>query len=60
MPLLWRTEVIGWVNASRRKSELTIDAGFVSGKRPLEKSFLSQFEAESERLRQFLSYSEDS
>ena len=59
MPLLWRAEVIGWVNASRHSSELTIDAGFVSGKRPLEKSFASQFEAESERLRQFVSYSAD-
>jgi uncharacterized protein YcaQ len=59
MPLLWRAEVIGWVNASRHKTGLTIDAGFVSGKRPLEKSFSSQFEAESERLRQFLSCSED-
>jgi uncharacterized protein len=51
MPLLWKAEVIGWVNASR----LTIDAGFVSGKRPREKSFSLEFEAESERLRQFLS-----
>jgi uncharacterized protein len=59
MPLLWKAEVIGWVNASRRGSELTIDAGFVSGKRPREKSFSSEFEAESERLRQFLSCSED-
>ncbi len=60
MPLLWRAEVIGWVNASRRGNELTIDAGFVSGKRPLGKSFSSEFEAESERLRQFLSCSEES
>jgi uncharacterized protein YcaQ len=59
MPLLWRAEVIGWVNASRRGTELTIDAGFVSGKRPREKSFSSEFEAESERLRQFLSCNED-
>jgi uncharacterized protein YcaQ len=59
MPLLWRAEVIGWVNAARRGGELTIDAGFVSGKRPGEKSFSSEFEAESERLRQFLSCSED-
>jgi len=58
MPLLWRAEVIGWVNASRRGSELTIHAGFVSGKRPLEKSFPSEFEAESERLRRFLSSTE--
>jgi uncharacterized protein len=59
MPLLWRAEVIGWVNASRRGSALTIDAGFVSGKRPREKSFSAELEAESDRLRQFLSYSED-
>jgi hypothetical protein len=59
MPLLWKADVIGWVNASRHGSELTIDAGFVDGKRPLEKSFSSEFEAESERLRQFLSCSED-
>jgi uncharacterized protein len=59
MPLLWKAEVIGWVNASRRGGQLTIDAGFVSGKRPREKSFSSEFEAESERLRQFLSCSED-
>jgi uncharacterized protein YcaQ len=59
MPLLWRAEVIGWVNASRHGSELTIDAGFVKGKRPREKSFSSEFEAESVRLRQFLSCSED-
>jgi hypothetical protein len=59
MPLLWRAEVIGWVNASRRGSELTIDAGFVSGTRPREKSFSSEFEAETERLRQFLSCRED-
>ena len=59
MPLLWRAELIGWVNASRRGRELTIDAGFVKGKRPREKSFSSEFEAESVRLRQFLSCSED-
>jgi uncharacterized protein YcaQ len=54
MPLLWRAEVIGWVNTLRRGGELTIDAGFVNGKRPREKSFSLEFEAESERLRQFL------
>jgi uncharacterized protein len=59
MPLLWRAEVIGWVNASRRGNEITIDAGFVGGKRPREKAFSVEFEAESDRLRQFLSRSED-
>jgi uncharacterized protein len=59
MPLQWRAEVIGWVNALRQGRELTIEAGFVKGKRPMEKSFSSEFEAESERLRQFLSRSKD-
>ena len=55
MPLLWRSEVIGWVNASRQADGLKIDAGFVNGKRPREKCFRDEFEAESERLRRFLS-----
>jgi uncharacterized protein YcaQ len=58
MPLLWRADVIGWVNASRRGADLAIDAGFVSGKQPAEKSFQSAFEAESQRFRQFLSSTE--
>jgi uncharacterized protein YcaQ len=58
MPLLWKAEVIGWVNASRRGDELKIDAGFVSGAQPREKSFQREFEAEAQRLRRFLSSTE--
>ena len=58
MPLLWRAEVIGWVNATRRGKELTIDTGYVSGKPPSEKAFLHAFEEESQSLRQFLSTAE--
>jgi uncharacterized protein YcaQ len=54
MPLLWRAEVIGWVNASMSGAELGIEAGFVSGKPPSGKAFQRAFEEESERLRQFL------
>jgi uncharacterized protein YcaQ len=54
MPLLWKAEVIGWVNASKRGVELGIEAGFVSGKQPSGKDFQRAFEEESERLRQFL------
>jgi uncharacterized protein YcaQ len=54
MPLLWRAEVIGWANAAKRGAELGIEAGFVSGKQPSGKSFQRAFEAEGERLRQFL------
>jgi hypothetical protein len=55
MPLLWKAEVIGWVNAAKRGTELDIDAGFVSGKQPSGKDFQVAFEEESVRLRQFLS-----
>jgi hypothetical protein len=54
MPLLWRAEVIGWVNASKNGPELGIEAGFVSGKQPPGKAFQRAFDEESERLRQFL------
>jgi len=59
MPLLWKAEVIGWVNASRRAHQLVIDAGFVKGKQSSEKSFQRAFEAESQRLRRFLSSTGD-
>jgi len=54
MPLLWQADVIGWVNVSGRGSGLKIDSGFVGGKQPSGKSFSNAFEAERERLRQFL------
>jgi uncharacterized protein YcaQ len=59
MPLLWRAEVIGWVNASKSGAELGIEAGFVSGKQPSGKAFQRAFEEESERLRKFLSSAGD-
>jgi uncharacterized protein len=55
LPLLWRADVIGWVNVSGRGNELTISPGFVSGQSPAEKPFHEAFAAESERLRYFLS-----
>lgn len=54
LPLLWRADVIGWVNASRRGEELTIDAGFIQ-KRPAEKAFQRAFEEESRALGKFFS-----
>jgi hypothetical protein len=45
--------VIGWVNASRQGGELTIEAGFVSEKRPSGKSFQRAFEEEAQRLQRF-------
>jgi hypothetical protein len=47
--------VIGWVNVLGRGGELTVDPGFVSGRRPTEGAFQNAFEMEAERLRYFLS-----
>lgn len=53
MPLLWREDVIGWVNISNRPVGLMVKAGFVNGE-PAEASFAREFEAEVERFRAFL------
>jgi uncharacterized protein len=50
LPLLWRAEVIGWVNVV----DGNITPGFVSGSAPTEPAFHREFEAEAERLRYFL------
>ncbi|MDQ6676517.1 MAG: winged helix DNA-binding domain-containing protein [Acidobacteriota bacterium] len=53
MPLLWRNDVIGWVNISNRGETLSVEPGF-SKKTPAPKSFRREFEAEVERFRCFL------
>jgi hypothetical protein len=58
MPLLWKADVIGWINAARRGNQLSIDAGFVSGKPPSEKAFHRAFEVEAQKLQQLLASTE--
>jgi uncharacterized protein YcaQ len=53
MPLLWGTDIIGWVNGSVDGGQLTVDCGYV-GKKPREKSYSAAFDAEVERLKTFL------
>jgi uncharacterized protein YcaQ len=50
LPLLWRADVIGWVNVVNRE----ITPGFVSGSPPDEPAFHRAYEEEVERLRYFL------
>jgi hypothetical protein len=52
--LLWREDVVGWVNVSGRGDEVMIDAGYVKGKLPAEKAFHRAFEEEIERMLRFL------
>jgi uncharacterized protein len=53
MPLLWRDDVIGWVNISTPKGRLNIKPGFVD-KKPDDREYRSAFEEEVERFRAFL------
>ncbi len=56
MPLLWGSDVIGWVNCTQHADgSLDVKAGFV-GRKP-GSDFRLAFEAEVERLRGFLSQS---
>jgi uncharacterized protein YcaQ len=53
MPLLWRDDVIGWVNASNQGGKLTVEPGFKKPK-PKERAFRLEFQAEVARLETFL------
>ncbi len=53
MPLLWRDDVIGWINISSRKGTLNFEPGFTKTK-PAELSFEREFDNEVERFRRFL------
>jgi len=53
MPLLWKDDVIGWVNISKTKDGLNVDPGF-SVKQPAHPAFRREFDAEVERFRRFL------
>jgi uncharacterized protein len=53
MPLLWREDVIGWVNISNRQGAFSVKPGF-SKEEPTEPVFRRELEAEVERFRRFL------
>ena len=53
LPLLWRDAVIGWANLARSGPELSVELGFIE-RRPGEREFRVQLEAELERMRAFL------
>jgi hypothetical protein len=53
MPLLWRDDMIGWVNVSGQNGKLRIQPGFIKAK-PREAAFRAEFDAEVARLETFL------
>jgi uncharacterized protein len=54
LPLLWRDQIVGWGNISVTHGELDADIGYVTGRRPRERSFMRELEAELERVAAFL------
>jgi uncharacterized protein len=53
MPLLWRDDVIGWVNAALQKGRLRVEPGFQKAK-PKDAAFRREFDAEVARFQTFL------
>lgn len=53
MPLLWRDDVIGWVNISMRRGTVQVKPGFVETK-PDETAFRHAFNDEVERFQVFM------
>jgi uncharacterized protein len=54
LPMLWRTEVIGWANLAVEGGVLRADVGHVSGKAPRGRAFSRALEEELARMSAFL------
>ena len=54
LPLLWRTDILGWVNVTPGTNGPNIVPGYVKGRAPRDSAFRHAFEAEAERLKLFL------
>jgi uncharacterized protein len=54
LPLLWRTDIIGWANVTTAHDALDVKVGFVAGKPPRDSAFKRELEAEIERVRRFV------
>jgi uncharacterized protein YcaQ len=53
LPLLWRDDVVGWANVSVRDGVLRHDIAYAK-RRPTDRGFAGELEAELDRLRDFL------
>lgn len=56
MPLLWGEAVVGWANLTVVRGDLNVELGFVE-KRPREKLFDLELDAEIARMKAFLDFS---
>lgn len=53
MPLLWRSEIVGWINLSVKQGVLNRELGYVNSA-PRDRTFKRELDAEMERMRMFL------
>ncbi|MBV9611107.1 MAG: winged helix DNA-binding domain-containing protein, partial [Acidobacteriaceae bacterium] len=53
MPMLWREDIIGWVNLSTREGKLVVERGFRKAI-PQERAFEAECAAEVSRFEAFL------
>src|SRR5262245_40090527 len=58
MPMLWGDAVIGWANARVEAGQLIVDVGY-AGKRPSDREFRLELDAEISRLEAFLERSKE-
>jgi uncharacterized protein len=58
LPLLWRDNVIGWGNLSVKGNQLIADVGYLPGRRPKERIFRNELNAELQRIEEFLRLNE--
>jgi uncharacterized protein len=54
LPLLWGDRIVGWGNLSVKGADLEAVFGYVASRRPRERGFAHELEAEVERMRAFL------
>jgi uncharacterized protein YcaQ len=54
LPLLWGEQVIGWANASVQDGALRVETGYADGRARRERGFRAAFDAERQRLAEFL------
>ena len=54
LPLLWRDRVIGWANVSVKNGALQAELGYVDSRKPSDRLFERELEAELDRMRAFL------
>jgi uncharacterized protein YcaQ len=55
LPLLWRSQVIGWANLTFEHEKLTANTGYVSGKAPSARAFRSALDDELAAIERFMS-----